>query len=327
MAELNKKDFINQLETRIRSTGSFERSIEKTKEIDFYFEMKNEVISLFAGKPGNNLTSIDNSVDKDVVEIINTNSDMTAFITSFNNQTSDNIAGSKISKKIAIELLNTVKNPGFIDSSEGKVVYEAYKSFVQNLNINTIEYNNKIIFDTKVLKNVVYYMVLGCESCPCNLVEVCESFNSLLSCTNVSLNTKMISSVEIEEIHENTTNEIVSATGEAKKELSEIENSKKSYMSKAWGATYGLVKWSLSGNKLLQGAQITLYTAIFGFSAKVFFPILFTKASTLAFSTAGKLTISSDSSERTRDNTSNSVSDGSTMSLSAEEISDLIMEK
>lgn len=255
-----------------RSIGSLEEKLEKTKELDFFYDLRAKAVKDLWDKGGRDLKFDNSSADKTIISDINGASKYNELIENFN--ALETVIGSKVAKKLVVEMLNKVREPQFRESQEGDSIYKAYREFLHNSNINMLEFSGKLVYQENTIQNIVLYLTLGCDDTIVNISSLSQNITNILSCTHIRLDTSIITSDQIAQIGNDLSGSITDATNSTTDEIARIEETKKSYFKKI---NYGLwkgLKWTLSGNKVLAGLQITLYTAGVGFAGKMVLPIV-----------------------------------------------------
>ena len=280
------------------SVASLPGKLEIAKEMDFFYALREKAEeTLSKTKKQDKLGMEDSSSDHIIITGINENDDFSSIIKDFNKL--DNVIGLKITKKLIIQILNTIKDPSFRESEEGRLIYTAYREFVRNTNINILEQAEKLIYKEDTLQNVVFYLVLGCDVQVTDFVSLSRNINDILSCTNVSLDASVItSSKSITDIGTELTTNLNSDQKKALDDLTEIEESKKSYLKKFSNVAYGAFKWAMSGGIISTATKVTVVTATLGFSTKFIAPIIFSYFSQLTFSDPKKPSIETKDVEK-----------------------------
>ena len=222
---------ISQLELSI---GSFPEKIEKSKELDDFYNLRTTAKETIFNENGDVLKFVEGSADKTVVIDINESDGFSELIKNFNGLDKESVVGSKVSKKLVVEMLNIIKEPSFRETEAGKLIYKAYREFVVNFNIDILELNG-LSYKKDILQNIVLYITLGCDVNILNLRGISRNIVNLLSCTNVMLNTSVIESARIDQIRNSSEIEIENNTDRASTDLDNIENSKKSYFNRSLG--------------------------------------------------------------------------------------------
>jgi hypothetical protein len=273
------------------SIGSLPEKLEKFKELDFFYDLRYKALNDFWRKGGTNLKFDNGSIDSTIVKDINGTSDYKEFIDRFNGLELETVTGSKHTKKLVVAMLNKIKEPEFKESEEGELIYKAYREFLRNSNINFLELNGKFIYKEDTIQNIVLYLTLGCDCTIVDLTSLSKNILDILSCTYVQLDTAVISSDRITEIRNDLSESVTDNTNRTTNEIVRIEEANKSWFKKINSGLWKGLKWTLSGNKVVAGLQITLYTAGVGFAGKMALPVILGMLSKARFSDPKSLNV------------------------------------
>lgn len=113
------------------SIGSLPEKLEKSKELDFFYDLRDKALNDLWRKGGTNLKFDNGSMDSTIVKDINGTSDYKEIIDRFNGLELETVTGFKDTKKLVVAMLNKIKEPEFKESEEGELIYK--EDTIQNI--------------------------------------------------------------------------------------------------------------------------------------------------------------------------------------------------
>lgn len=217
------------------STSSFEYKYKKTEELDFFFNIKEKAEKLI-DNDSEGLSFISNSDDRCIIESLNKQENLEEAISSYKSECSKDTKESKkltkeIARKIAVEVFNKIKSEEFRDTDTGAIIYNAFRKFINMVNVDVLELKKEFIFDKNVLTNSIFYLSLGVDgSIITNLNDLSKDIMRIINCTNYDLDLRLIKSEEITNLTNQAKIDVKKMIDDNSKELDKIENSKIRYI-------------------------------------------------------------------------------------------------